>query len=295
MAAGKVCTGFSKPYVALYANNSGTVTYSQAQVLARGVEVSLEPEVSDDNRFYADNITAEVAPGVFTGGTVTLTVDGLLTEAERFIMGLPAEETIEVGGGQVKISNYGDEMTIPYVGIGFIVRYQSEGVVTYAPVVLTKARFNTSGLSAATQEDEIDWQTQELTATLMRDDTENHNWKKLAEDQATEAEAEAVLVAMLGGQPVASADLTALTIGSITLEPVFSPDVTSYTATATESSDTVTATAKSHTAQITITYNDGPVTNGGTVTWETGAHDLAVTVKDGSAQKTYTVNVTKGA
>ena len=97
------------------------------------------------------------------------------------------------------MSHYGDGMDVPYVGIGFVVRYQSAGVVTYAPVVLTKARFQQAGLDAATQEESIDWQTQELTANLMRDDTSNHDWKLVAADQSTEAEAEAVLKALLGG------------------------------------------------------------------------------------------------
>ena len=50
-AAGKVCTGFSLPYVALYNNG----TYTSGQKLARGVDVTVSPESSDDNKFYADN------------------------------------------------------------------------------------------------------------------------------------------------------------------------------------------------------------------------------------------------
>ena len=198
-AAGKVCTGFSKPYVAIYSASGGTVTYTSGQILARGVEVSIEPEVGDDNTFYADNVAAEVAPGVFTGGTVTLTVDGLFSAAEKLIMGLPAEKTITVGQDEtVSVAEYGDDMDIPYMGLGFVVRYQSDGVVTYAPVVLTKVRFQTAGLSVATQQGEIDWQNQELTASMMRDDSANHVWKKVAEDQATEAAAEEALKVMLG-------------------------------------------------------------------------------------------------
>lgn len=199
MADGKVCTGFSFPYVALYSANGTTVTYSGARPLARGVSVSIAPEVSNDNSFYANNIMAESAPGVFTGGTVTLTVDGLKTDAETMVFGLPEPETVTVGEQPVKVQAYGDAMAIPYVGIGFIARYMSGGAVTYAPVVLTKARFKTPGQDAATQEAEIDWQTQELEATLMRDDSANHNWKKVAEDQATESAALAALIAMLGG------------------------------------------------------------------------------------------------
>ena len=198
-AAGKVCTGFSKPYVAIYSASGGTVTYTSGQILARGVEVSVDPEVGNDNTFRADNVAAEVAPGIFTGGTVTLTVDGLFSAAEKLIMGLPAEKTITVGQDKaISVMEYGDDMDIPYMGLGFVVRYQSDGVVTYAPVVLTKVRFQTAGLSAATQEEEIDWQTQELTASMMRDDSVNHVWKRVAEDQATEAAAEEALKVMLG-------------------------------------------------------------------------------------------------
>ncbi len=202
-AAGKVCTGFSKPYVAIYTNNGGNVTYSKGRILARGVNVSIEPEVAGDNTFYADNIAAETSPGVFTGGNVTLTVDGLLQAAEQLIMGLPTPEEITVGESEkVEVLAYGDGMHIPYVGIGFIVRYQSDGIESFSPVVLTKARFQTPSSDAETQEEEINWQTQELTATLMRDDTPNHNWKKVAADQSTEEGAETVLKAMLGVQNV---------------------------------------------------------------------------------------------
>lgn len=198
MASGKVCTGFSKPYVALYGNASGAVSYTEGMELARGVEVSIDPETGDSNPFYANNVEAENVPGTFTGGKVTLTVDGLKAEAEKLIYGLPEPETLSYGGEKsAKITTYGDNMQIPYVGIGFIVRYMSDGIESFAPTVLTKSRFQTSSTSAATQEESIEWQTQELTADLMRDDTTNHNWKKVANDVNTEAEAEEILKAML--------------------------------------------------------------------------------------------------
>lgn len=194
MAAGKVLTGFSLPYVALYSATNGTVTYSSGQKLARGVSVELEPTVGDNNNFYADNVIAETAGGIMTGGQVTLTVDGLLETAEKLILGLPEADTNDW-------YHYGDAMSIPYVGIGFICRYQSEGVVTYTPVVLTKARFQTPSLSAATQEEDIEWQTQELVADLSRDDTSNHDWKLVGEAQTTEALAEGMLKTMFNITP----------------------------------------------------------------------------------------------
>lgn len=197
MAAGKVLTGFSKPYVAIYSATGGVVTYARGQILARGVEVSLEPEIGDDNTFYADNIAAENVAGIFTGGTATLTVDGLLLAAEQLVFGLPATEDVQVDGESVAVQHYGDAMEIPYVGIGFVARYLSGGVESYTPIVLTKARFEQPGLDAATQEDSIEFQTQELTAALFRDDTSDHDWLLKGADQTTEAAAENVIKAIL--------------------------------------------------------------------------------------------------
>lgn len=195
-ASGRVGTGFSKPYVAKYVNTAGTITYTGCMVLARGVDVNISPETGSDNAFYADNVEAENAPGIFNGGTVELTVDGLHTAAARFIWGLPEAE--EVNG--VSVVAYGDDANPPYVGIGFLRRFMSEGVTTWVPYVLRKAMFQVGNTEAATQESEIDWQTQSLTANLMRDDSANHRWKlEGAEGYSTEAAAEAALVELLGG------------------------------------------------------------------------------------------------
>lgn len=157
-AAGKVCTGFAKPYVALYSNASATPAYSGGMQLARGVDVSIEPEAEDANPFHADNVAAENVPGTFTGGTVTLTVDGLLDEAEKLIFGLPEPEELTYDTDKTaQVTTYGDNMQIPYMGLGFIIRYMSDGVESYSPVMLTKVRFQTPTQSAATQEDQIDW------------------------------------------------------------------------------------------------------------------------------------------
>ena len=194
-AAGKVCTGFSLPYVAAYAASGGAVTYSDGTKLARGVSVSIDPEVSDSNDFYADNVLAESVAGTFTGGTATVTVDGLLGAAEKMIFGLPTAETVS----DVSVYQYGDSANPPYLGLGFIVRYMSDGIASYVPVVLTKVKFNLPSTSATTQSEEIDWQTQELTANIMRDDTANHQWKFVgATDYSTEAAAEVDLKKLLG-------------------------------------------------------------------------------------------------
>lgn len=182
-AAGKVITGFSKPYVALYSATGGALSYTNGQLLARGVSVSASADTSDDNNFYADNIIAETESGVFTSGEVTLTVDGLLNAAEKLIMGLSAAD----GSGFI---NYDDTAKIPDVGIGFVVRYMSDGVTTYAPIIFPRAAFQFPAIDAATQEENIDWQTRDLTATIKRAEDSNRTWKKVGEDKSSEAIAE---------------------------------------------------------------------------------------------------------
>lgn len=197
-AVGKVTTGFSKPYIALYNNSNGTITFTNARVLARGVEVSIEPESSDLNRFYADNLEAETSGGYMTGGTLTLTVDGLLRDAEQMLSGLPQASE----DGWVA---YGDNQKTPYLAVGFIVRYQSGGVVCYTPTIIPKTLFNQVSKTAHTQEEDIDWQTQELTASIVRSDNANHDWKWEGEDFATEEEALTSLQTKLGYVEPASA------------------------------------------------------------------------------------------
>lgn len=190
-ANGRVITGFSKPYIAIYSNSGSTVTYTGGMVLARGVSVSLAPESADDNNFYADNVVAESAGGIFTGGTATLTVDGLNAAARKMALGLP--EAAEDGW-----TNDGDSTAAPYLGVGYIVRYMSGGDVIYVPTVLAKTKLGIPEESANTQEDEIDWQTTDMEFTLMRDDTDNHNWRFIGADFTSEAEAEAALKTKLG-------------------------------------------------------------------------------------------------
>ncbi len=190
-AVGKVITGFSKPYVAKYSASSGVVTYTDCQKIARGVSVQINPESSDVNNFYADNIVAESSPGLFNGGTAVLTVDGLLQDMESYLNGLAAADA----DGFI---NYGNSQAIPFVGIGFVVRYLSEGTTYYTPVILTKTNLQQISTSAATQAESVEYQTEELTFNLFRDDTSAGVWKKVGGDLASESAAESAITTFFG-------------------------------------------------------------------------------------------------
>ena len=196
-----VTTGFSKPIIAMYSNEGQVVTYTNPKALGRGVSVELEIDTADDNNFYADNVLAETETSSFTSGSATITVDGLDNEAATAIFGLPSPTalTVQSPNTTVQMQGYGQAMDPPFVGFGCVRRTMMQGVTQYWPFILPKVKFGLPSENMATQENQIDWQTQELTATVMRDDTAAANWKVIsAEGMATEAAAVQAINAFFG-------------------------------------------------------------------------------------------------
>ena len=97
------------------------------------------------------------------------------------------------------------------------------------------------------------------------------------------------------------ATLSALTIGTLTLSPVFASATTSYTTTTTNATNIVRAVPTHAGATIEIINKDtdgsdqAEVANGTAATWYTGSNTLTITVTaaDGETTKAYTVTVTK--
>lgn len=178
--AGRVCIGFSKPYIAKYVNTSGVISYTGGMVLARGVNVDVNPDApGSDNIFRADNAAAEKVGGKFTGGTFSLTVDGLLAPAEKMLSGLPA-----VDNGWY---HYDDDQADEYFGVGFIAKYMSDGVISYVPYILRKTSFDPIKTSAETEGEDINWQIQSLSGKILKDDSAKHGWKDVGIEYDTEA------------------------------------------------------------------------------------------------------------
>lgn len=186
------------PWVALYAESNGTVSYSGGIPLARGVDVTISIESDSDNNFYADNVLAESDRQSFSSGTLSLTVDGLKDAARKLISGVTTTQSVTVTTGTtVSFDVYDDQASVPYVGVGFVVRYMEDGVTSYVPVIIKKVKFSDPEITAATQNESIDWQTQSLEGTIMRDDTANHAWRMIGAEQTTEAAAYNAIKAFL--------------------------------------------------------------------------------------------------
>ena len=109
-----------------------------------------------------------------------------------------------------------------------------------------------------------------------------------------------------GGTALAfNANLSNLTLSSGTLTPAFDPNTTSYTATVSNATTSITETptAQDPTSTIQVRVNGGsyvPVASGspsGPLALNVGANtvDTLVTAQDGTTTKTYTVTVTRAA
>lgn len=195
--------GLSKPYFAVYNAAGNIVSYSNGGLMGKAVEVDIEIEVSEDNNLYADNGVAET-DRTFSNGTLTITTDDLSEEVSKVMLGLKEETLTSIEGitdNSAKRLIYDDDQVVPYLGFGVVFKKQVNGVVRWRAVILKKCMFAVPGDAATTQGETIEWQTPELSATIMRDDSAKHQWKEEA-TFSTEAQAEAYIkhvLNILGG------------------------------------------------------------------------------------------------
>ena len=180
--------GLCKPYYAIYTNSGSTVTYSSGGYLGKAVEVSMDLDDNADNILYADNAPAE-SETTFSGGTLTLTTDDLLPAAAAAVLGITLSSITVTGLTTEKEMIFTDNQVVPYCGVGFVVKKRQSGVTKWLAVVLPKVQFQNPDLAATTQGETIEWQTPEISATIMRDDTTAHAWCRQA---LLESEADAI-------------------------------------------------------------------------------------------------------
>mgnify|MGYP004464127543 FL=1 len=191
--------GLSKPYYAIYAEAGGVVSYSDGAVMGKATEANISIETTEDNNLYGDNGLAETDRR-FANGTLTLSTTDLSQEVSKAILGLTEQAITGVDGvtdTSVKELVYDDTQVTPYLGVGFIIKKKVNGAYKWRGVVLPKVMFSVPEDAATTQGESIEWQTPELTGTIMRDDSATHVWKKEA-TFTTEAQAEAYIKARLG-------------------------------------------------------------------------------------------------
>lgn len=177
--------GLSKPYFATYTNNNGTISYGTPLVLGKAIDVDISLDGKEPQILYADNGPAESVT-TFGGGTVTLGIDEMALESAAAVLGLT--------------KGTGDELTFPadisapYGGLGFVAKKVHNGVIKWRAVILHKVQFMIPDVALTTQGETVEFQTPELSATILRDDQTPAEWSTWG-DYATEAAAVAAITA----------------------------------------------------------------------------------------------------
>lgn len=179
--------GLAKPYYAKYAALNGVVTYSDGGLIGRAVEAQMELEDTDAIVLYADNVAAESVSS-FSTGTLTLTVDELSVATAGAILGItPVAVTSPAAGNTLEFRS---GQAIPYLGLGLIVNKVVSNANVYMGLILNKIQFRIPAGNYTTMGETIEFQTPELVATIMKDDTANGVWQEWGEF-STFADAEA--------------------------------------------------------------------------------------------------------
>ena len=182
--------GCSYLMYASYSNSGTSITYSSGGTAAKLVSVNISLDSATDNDFYADNSVDET-DRVFSGGSLTVKTNDLTDAVSKAILGLQEAAVGSITGVTdegVKEYFFDDRQVIPYLGLGLVIKHQRSGAAAWTGIVLTKIQFAVPSEAAETQGKSISWQSPELTATIMRDDSTNRCWKKQA-TFSTEAQA----------------------------------------------------------------------------------------------------------
>lgn len=194
--------GVSRPYYGKYVNTDGVITYTGGEVFAKAIEFSASIESGKDNNLYADNGIVETDRS-FGGGSISVTTDDIFPTAAAAILGLTAK-TITVGeDADISELVFDDDMAIPDLGFGIIVKKKVGGADKYRAVFFHKIKFSIPEDAAKTQGDKIEWQTPTIEGTIMRDDGAKHGWKSEVTVDS-EATAVAYLKHKLGITPKAA-------------------------------------------------------------------------------------------
>lgn len=186
--------GLSKPYFAKYNYADGQVSYTDGALLGKYTQLSIALEGGEANILYADNGAAE-SDQQFSGGTATVTTDDLRAEVMVPVFGVKEEAVAGAEGASWFV--FDDDQNTPYVGLGGVIKKKVDGQQKWVAFVLDKIQFATPGVEAVTQGETVEWQTQELSATILRSEAAKHPWFRLSSPMATEAEAEAAVKAYL--------------------------------------------------------------------------------------------------
>lgn len=151
--------------VATVNETTGAITYGTPKKPAKAISFSFEPTVADA-KLYADDTLAESDFHV-TGGNVTMGIDREDLQTQCDMLGHTYTD------GEV-VDNVDD--VAPYVGLGRITKLMVDGAIKYRGTVLALVKFNEPSETDTTQGENVEFNTTELSGTMVV--PENGNWRQ---------------------------------------------------------------------------------------------------------------------
>lgn len=267
-------------YAMLHIAQDGTVSFDSPAALPGAVSISLDANGEPEN-FYADGIAYYVINNnMGYDGDLELAMipEGFRVDA--------LNETLD--DNNVLVENANTELN------SFALLFEFDGDVKHIRHVLYNCSASRPGIEGKTNEESREVQTETLTikatplaSGVVKAKTGNSTNPSVYQNWYSSV----YMPAEVSGADV---DLSALSIGSVSLSPAFAAGTTEYTAETTNATNAVTATAADEKAGVAVTVNGDSLTNGSSVTWDEGVNHVAVTVTNGGSSKTYAVEVIKG-
>lgn len=266
-------------YAMLNIAQDGTVSYGTPVAIPGAVSISLDANGEPEN-FYADGIAYYVINN-------NMGYDGDLELAmipESFRVDA-LNETLD--DNNVLIENANTELN------SFALLFEFDGDVKHIRHVLYNCSASRPGIEGKTNEESREVQTETLTikATPLASGVVKAKTGNTTNSTVYQNWYQSVY--MPSDVSGANVNLSALTIGSISLDPTFAAGTTAYTAETSNATNAITATAADESAGVSITVNGDSLTNGSSATWEDGENTVVITVTNGGSSKTYMVVVTK--
>lgn len=177
--------GLSKLVLASYSATGNTVTYGSPVVQEKMASYSYTVERASSDGLYLDNYEAEKDGGEFGSGTLTLGTGDLSNATSKAILDVK-ENSVTVGTSTVTELVFDDDTKGKELGAGIIELHQVDNQDFYRAVWFYRVQFDIPAGSANTKGASIDWQTPEITASIMRSDaydasTGKHPWKSTAD------------------------------------------------------------------------------------------------------------------
>lgn len=266
-------------YAMLHIAQDGTVSYDTPVPIPGAVSIGLDANGEPEN-FYADGIAYYVINN-------NMGYDGDLELAmipESFRVDALNEK---LDDNNVLIENANTELN------SFALLFEFDGDVKHIRHVLYNCSASRPGIEGKTNEESREVQTETLTikATPLASGVVKAKTGNTTNSTVYQNWYQSVY--MPSDVSGANVNLSALTIGSISLDPTFAAGTTAYTAETSNATNAITATAADENAGVSITVNGDSLTNGSSATWEDGENTVVIVVTNGGSSKTYTVIVTK--